>query len=300
MVAARRQAVGVRRVDPADQGLRDPLERLAAEPAPDEAAEALVPGGTAARQDQVEPQPELPAPGEDARRQHRPRAGRRQEEEPLRQRVEPSPAHDVGAPKAIVRPPEPGAEPDPLRERQRPRLLGDEGVRAGLEQEAVDALGADRPAQPVGRLEEDEVERPAASPGQLDQAVRRREPGDAASDDDDPERRHLLLRPAYPAGGAVGEPATGPAGGSALRQFMDGVDERPDVVDRGSGEDAVAEVEDVARPAGGLRRGSRRACAPDLGGRGEQRGGVEVALDRDVVADAAARPRPARRASRAR
>ena len=184
------QAVRVRRVDPPDEWLRHPLERLPPEPPPHEAPEALVPARAPARQDHVQPESELPAPGEDARSQDRPDASGGQEQKPLGQRLEPAPAHDVRAAKAIVRPAEPRPEADALREREGPRLLGDEGVRAGLEQEPVRPLGPDGAAQAAGRFEEDEVERTRRLPGELDQPVRGREPGDAAPDHDDPERRH--------------------------------------------------------------------------------------------------------------
>ena len=65
---------------------------------------------------------------------------------------------------------------------------------------------------------------------------------------------------------------------------MDGVDKRPDMVDGGSGKHAVAEVEDVARTAVGLREDRRRPPRISAGG-AKQRRRVEVPLDRDVVAD---------------
>src|SRR5512132_4356169 len=70
---------------------------------------------------------------------------------------------------------------------------------------------------------------------------------------------------------------------------MDGIDQRADVVDRSSGQDPVAEVEDVTGPALGARE-NRGRPPPDLGGRGEERGRVEVPLDADVGAE----PPPAR------
>ena len=190
-----RQPVRIGRIDPAHQRLGDPLEGFLPQPAPDEAPETLVPVGAPPRQGQVEAEPELPPPGEDARRQHRPRAGRGQEEEPVGQRPEPPAAHDVGPPESVVRPPEPGTETDALGEGERPGLLGDERVRPGLEEKAVGALGPDRPAQPRRRLQEDDLDRAALVPPELHEAMGGREAGDPAPDDHDPGGAPVLRAP---------------------------------------------------------------------------------------------------------
>src|SRR3972149_3018911 len=65
------------------------------------------------------------------------RRGGGEEEEALRQGVEPAAADDVGPAGAVVGPAEPRAEADPLAEGERPRLLGDEGGRPRLDQEDV-------------------------------------------------------------------------------------------------------------------------------------------------------------------
>ena len=58
---------------------------------------------------------------------------------------------------------------------------------------------------------------------------------------------------------------------------MDGVHEGADVIDRGVGQDAVAQVEDVARSAAGAGEDQRGATA-NLGRGCQQRGGIEVPL----------------------
>src|SRR5262249_20705560 len=103
----------------------------------------------------------------------------------------------------------------------------------------------------------------------LDETVRCCEPGNAPTHDDDARRRHTALRPRL-------RSSTLP-----LRQLMDGVDERPHVIDRGPREDAVAEVEDVADAPVGLLE-DRRRPTPDLGGWCEQGGGTQVPLDPDA------------------
>lgn len=65
---------------------------------------------------------------------------------------------------------------------------------------------------------------------------------------------------------------------------MHRVDEGPGVFDRGFGEHAVAEIEDVAGAAGGLVEDFPGAAA-DLVGVGQQHRGIEIALDRFIVAD---------------
>ncbi len=64
------------------------------------------------------------------------------------------------------------------------------------------------------------------------------------------------------------------------------LDELDDVFDRGAGDDAVAEVEDVAGAAGGGGEDFGDAGVEDFL-RGEEGDGVEVALDGDAVVEGA-------------
>src|SRR5262249_39271968 len=74
---------------------------------------------------------------------------------------------------------------------------------------------------------------------------------------------------------------------SALRggELVYGVDQGSYVIDGGLGQDAVAQVEDVARASGGLAEDGGGAGS-DLGHGGEEGGGVEVPLHRDLVPEA--------------
>src|SRR5262249_22164780 len=69
------------------------------------------------------------------------------------------------------------------------------------------------------------------------------------------------------------------------REFVYGVDQGSYVIDGGLGQDAVAQVEDVARASGGLAEDGGGAGS-DLGHGGEEGGGVEVPLHRDLVPEA--------------
>ena len=70
-------------------------------------------------------------------------------------------------------------------------------------------------------------------------------------------------------------------------EFVDGVDEREDVIDRRFGQDAVAEIEDVAGASGGLIE-NHLGTAANFGRLGEQRDRIEITLNGDIVAE----PRP--------
>ena len=166
---------------------------------------------------------------------------------------------------------------EPAAQRQRPGLVGDEGVGPAFHEEAVAPLGLDDAAQPVTRLEQRQLEPLSALARALHRPMGRGEPGDAAADDDESH------------GG----------GRSARRHLVDHVHEGPHVVHRRLLMHAVAEVEDMARTARGAvedgaeRRGGSPAPAP-----GERR-------DRDCPAPPPRPPvdprsRPAPHASRGR
>jgi hypothetical protein len=73
---------------------------------------------------------------------------------------------------------------EPAAEGQGPRLLGDEGVGTGLDDKPVRGLGLDGAPEPVARLQERQLQREPALPRQLDRAVGRGQPADAAPDDE--------------------------------------------------------------------------------------------------------------------
>src|SRR5215210_3284611 len=66
--------------------------------------------------------------------------------------------------------------------------------------------------------------------------------------------------------------------------LVDELDQADDVVERRAGEEAVAEVEDVAGPPARAAQDVGRLLLHDRGG-AEEGGGVEVALDTEVAAD---------------
>ena len=178
--------VGVGGVDAADQRLRDALERLAPEPAARRTRQALVAGRRRAAAPGRAPCAACPATRRAARRRaagaaSAPGAG------------SPRAAGAAGPPCTtnVRRTPSsvPTAATRAPRRRQsceRPRLLGDERVRPGLDEEAVAcARCAIVPPRRSLRLEQRQLERPTRARAQLDGAVGGGEPGDAAADDDE-------------------------------------------------------------------------------------------------------------------
>ena len=65
---------------------------------------------------------------------------------------------------------------------------------------------------------------------------------------------------------------------------MNGVHQGTDMIHRRTGQDAVPEIEKVARPPGRLIQNRVRA-APNLRRRGKQHCRIEIALNRDVIPD---------------
>jgi hypothetical protein len=110
--------------------------------------------------------------------------------------VETPPEGDVGAAEAVVGADQPVFDAEPLAELERPRLLREEGVGAALDQETLIAIRLDGAAQPVARLEERQLEPPAALPGELDGAMGGCQTRDAAADDAEPQRGPRATRSA--------------------------------------------------------------------------------------------------------
>ena len=196
------QVVGIGGVDAGDERLGDALERLPAEPAPHERAEALV-VRPAAGEHEVERHPELPRPGEEGRAQERREPRRREELESLGQRVEPAGAPDVDVAEPIVGAGEAVLDAEPPAERQRPGLLREERVGPRLDEEAAHALGRDRAAEPLARLEQRQLERDPPVARDLAGAVGGRQTRDPPADDHQPHR------PARP-------PSSAPASGRPI------------------------------------------------------------------------------------
>src|SRR2546425_1974734 len=93
-------------------------------------------------------------PGGEKRRE--PRRG--QELPPVGQRVQAPSVPDEYLPVAVVGAREPGLQAQTTAKGERPRLLRQEGVRAGLDEKATGALGGDRAAEPLARLDQRQFE----------------------------------------------------------------------------------------------------------------------------------------------
>jgi hypothetical protein len=186
------EIVGIGRVDSPDERLRHALERLAAETAGDERSETFVRPLRSAGQNEIESHPQLAGPGEEPGRQQRPELRRRQQQKTVGQRVQPAAVHDKGAAVLVAGADEPRCQPDAFAELQRRRFLGNEGVGAGLDDEAVGTLGADRATRAATRFPDGEIERHMTLAAELDQPVRRRHAGDAGADHGDANGRSGL------------------------------------------------------------------------------------------------------------
>src|SRR5581483_7636826 len=149
---------------------------------------------------------ELAAPGEEGRAEEGTEAGRRQELEAVRQRVQPAAEPDEDAPEPLVGAHQAVLDPEAPAEVEGPGLLGQEEVGPGLDQKARGALGGDRPAQPGARLQQRDLQRVAPGAGHLDGAVSGRQPRDPAAHHHQPHRG-----PRRPLPRAVEPPASGPA-----------------------------------------------------------------------------------------
>src|SRR5439155_13142889 len=162
--------------------LGHPLQGLAAQPPPHEGPQALV-GIETSRQHEVEGHPELARPGEEAGAEKGAEARGREELEAIGQRMQAAPEDDEDAPQAIVGAGELVLNAEPPTELERPGLLGEKRVGAALHEEAVAPLRLDGAAQPIGGLEEAQLEVEPALARQLAGTMGRGEPGDAAADD---------------------------------------------------------------------------------------------------------------------
>src|SRR5262245_9956787 len=178
-----REVVRVRRVDARDQRLRDTFERLLAEPAADERAEALVAVATA-WQSEVERHAELARPGEEIRREEWAQSRRRQQLKAVRQRMQTSAKYHEGPAEAVVGPEQPILDAEATAQLEGPRFLGEKRIGAAFDEESAVTLGSDRAAQPIGGVVDGEVDGAAALARSLDDAVSGCESGDAAADHD--------------------------------------------------------------------------------------------------------------------
>src|SRR5207253_2079054 len=133
------QVVGIGGVDPGDERLGDTLEGLPAEPPSHERAQAFVVGDPAG-QDEVERHAERARPGEEPGGEKRREPRRGQELPPVGQRVQAPSVPDEYFPVAVVGARESVLQAQTTAKGERPRLLRQEGVRAGLDEKATGAI----------------------------------------------------------------------------------------------------------------------------------------------------------------
>src|SRR5262249_58554129 len=94
-------------------------------------------GMAAAGQNEIQGHPGLAAPRKEPRADEGSEPRRRQELEALGKRVQAPAEGDVGAAEAVVGADEPAFDAEPPTERQRPRLLREEGIAAALDSKPV-------------------------------------------------------------------------------------------------------------------------------------------------------------------
>src|SRR5262245_37579766 len=100
--------------------------------------------------------------------------------------MESAAVHDECAPMDLRRAHEPFAKSDALAEPQRPRLFGDEGIRAALDDEPVAPFGGDGATETIATFEQRQLDGCVPFAAQLDDAVCRGHTGDAAAHHGDP------------------------------------------------------------------------------------------------------------------
>jgi len=100
--------------------------------------------------------------------------------------MQPPAEGNVDAPETVVGADQPVLDAEPPAERERPRLLGQEGIGTALDEEALVPLGLDGAAEPVAGLEERQIEREPTLPGDLDGAVGGGQTRNAAADHGEP------------------------------------------------------------------------------------------------------------------
>ena len=194
---------------------------------------------------------------------------------------------DVGLAVGVVRADELVAEAQRAAEIGGPGLFGDEGIGPGLDHASVDVFGAENAAEPRRRFVESVFD-VGAGAALFFEREGGGESGDASADDGDAIHGLRL-------------PASGfrlPAGRS-WRIFLHEAREVLHIVDRSFGQNAVAEIEDVAGASGGALQNIFRARFQFFPV-GEQQHGIEIALHRAFDARAAASLRRAECASRDR
>ena len=195
---AHAHVLGVAGVDPGDDGLGDARQRLFAEAATDEVAEALVQGRAgcalrparrraAARQHQVEAHADLARPAHEAAQRERHHPSRDHEDDALGQLMQPATRVDEALADVLVAVEKTVGDAQLAGGGDRPVLLDDRRVRTALDHEAVAAHGVDLAAEARLLLVEVPVDGGVLRARRFEHA-RGSQPGHAAADHDDAER----------------------------------------------------------------------------------------------------------------
>ena len=198
--------LGVAGVDAGDDGLGDARQRLLAETAAHEIAQALVavrpaaPRAAAARQHQVHAHARLAGPGHQAAEGERHHARGDHEDDALGKLVQAPAREDEALADVLVGVLEAVADAEPAGHGDRPVLLDDRRVGAALDDEAVATHGVHLAPETRVVLVEVPVDGGVRGARVFEDA-RRPQPGHAAADDDDAQGpRGTAARPGRAAG----------------------------------------------------------------------------------------------------
>ena len=170
-------------VDAGGEWLGQPFERLAAEPAGHERTQRFVGVAFARRQDQVRRHPQHPERGEQPGTGKRPRVSRGDQADALRQVDDATAPHDRNRLRCPVDGYDVITEPQIVDQLHRPWLLGQPGIRSGLDKEAtvirLDKFGQDLATGPIRGLVD-----PARQVRRLPhESISHTQPGDPATYD---------------------------------------------------------------------------------------------------------------------
>ena len=183
------QAFRITGVDPTDQRLDQPLERLAAQPPPHERCHALVTCLPTSANQRFACHPKLAPPREDRGTKYGPDSRSPQQLKTLGNRLWTTGTYHQGAAELGIGADQLIRDPQPMTQLGGGRLVGDEHVRTAFDQVVTQSNRLDHSAQPLRRLDQldlDPSTRLVPNPGLLAQRQRRRQAAGPAPDDQAP------------------------------------------------------------------------------------------------------------------
>src|SRR3990172_3744862 len=101
---------------------------------------------------------------------------------------------DEGPAILVIRPHELITHPQPLGQRDRPRLLREKRVWPGLDEKPVNALGGDGSAETILGFKQRDLYRQSVCTTLLDESMSRCKPSDPATDNNYPWCVHMVLK----------------------------------------------------------------------------------------------------------